>query len=156
MRKALTTAAALAILAVLAAMLTTAAAARPASAKQHVSIDEKGNSNVLTVSSGAIPGGKFTMTACCWTRRHVVVAGQRLEVDNPHLTFTGANGTLVFRNRIEWVDVPGGLGIFSGTWRVVGGTGAYRSISGHGRVVGVQTAGGYDRAHFFGFLTSSG
>jgi hypothetical protein len=151
MRKAFTTAA---VLAVAAAMLATVAAARPASAKQHVTIEEKGNSNVLTVSSGTIQGDKGAMSACCWTRRHVVVAGQRLEVDDPHLTFAGANGTLDLRNRIEWVDVPGGLGIFSGTWRVVGGSGTYKGISGHGRVVGVQTAGGYDRAHFFGFITS--
>ena len=151
MRRAFTTAA---VLAALAGMLATVAAARPVSAKQRVNIEEKGNSDVLTASSGAIQGDKGTITACCWTRRYVVVAGQRLEVDNPHLTFTGANGTLDLRNRIEWVNVPGGLGVFTGTWRVVGGAGAYKGVSGHGRVVGVQTAGGYDRAHFFGFLTS--
>jgi len=151
MRRAFTTAA---VLAALAGMLATVAAARPVSAKQRVNIEEKGNSDVLTASSGAIQGDKGTITACCWTRRHVVVAGQRLEVDDPHLTFTGANGTLDLRNRIEWVNVPGGLGVFTGTWRVVGGAGAYKGVSGHGRVVGVQTAGGYDRAHFFGFLTS--
>jgi hypothetical protein len=151
MRKAFTTAV---VLAAAAGVLATVAAARPVSAKQHVNMEEKGNSYVLTASSGALQGDKGTMTACCWTRSFVVVAGQRLEVDNPRLTFTGANGTLNLRNRIEWVDVPGGLGIFTGTWKVVGGDGAYKGMSGHGRVEGVQTASGYDRAQFFGFLTS--
>jgi len=151
MRKALTTAA---VLAAVAATLTTVAAARTGSATQHVEITEKGDSYVLTPSAGGVEGDKGAMTACCWTRRFVVVAGRRVEVDDPQLTLTGANGTLKFRNRIEWVDVPGNLGIFTGTWKVVGGTGAYKGLSGHGRVVGVQTAGGYDRAHFFGFLTS--
>jgi len=135
------------------AMLATVAAARPVSAKQRVSIEQKGNSFVLTPSSsGQIQPDKGAFDACCWTTRHVVVAGQRLDVNDPHLTLTGANGTLKLRNRIEWVDVPGHLGIFTGRWKVVGGTGVYAGLSGGGRVAGVQTAGGYARARLFGFL----
>lgn len=152
MRRAMT---ALVVLVAATTTLASVASARPAAANQRVSIDQKGGSFVLTAaSSGAIKDDKGALTACCWTSRHVTVAGQRLEVDNPRLTLTGANGTLNFRNRIEWVDVPGGLGILNGTWKVVGGTGAYAGMSGHGRVEGVQTKGGYGRVHFFGFLTS--
>lgn len=151
MRKTLT---ALAILATAAAVLATVAAARPLAAKQRVSIEHKGNTFVLTPSSsGTIRRDKGAFAACCWSTRHVVLAGKRLAVNDPRLTLTGAVGTLKLRSRIEWVDVPGGLGIFTGTWRVVGGTGVYAGFSGKGRVAGVQTAGGYARSQFFGFLT---
>jgi hypothetical protein len=150
MRKTLTTAA---VLVAIAAALATVAAARPASKAERVSIMHKGGSFVLTPrSSGAIQADKGTLSACCWTARHVVVAGERLEVDDPSLTLTGAHGTLKLHNRIEWVNVPGGLGIFTGTWKVVGGTGGYAGLSGGGRIAGVQTAGGYARAQFFGLL----
>jgi hypothetical protein len=149
MRRMLIVAAVLATAATVAAV----AAARPVSAKQSVSIEQKGSSFVLTPnSSGAIQPDKGAFAACCWTTRNIVVAGERLEINDPHLTLTGADGTLKLRNRIRWIDVPGGLGIFTGTWKVVGGTGVYAGLSGGGRVAGVQTAGGYARAKLFGFL----
>jgi len=151
MRKALIL---VAVLAVTAATLVTAAAARTAASSERVLIERSGGSFVLMpTSTGAIGRDTGTFSACCWSTRHAVVAGQRLEVNDPHLTLTGANGTLNLRNRIEWVDVPDGWGIFTGTWKVVGGTGAYAGVSGHGRVEGVSTAGGYTRANLFGFLT---
>ena len=146
---------AVAVLLGLAAAFATFAAARQASSTQRVTITHDGDSFVLTpTSSGAIKPDRGNLTFCCWTTRHVVLAGERLEVDDPHLTLTGAHGTLKLHNQIQWVDVPGGLGIFTGTWKVVGGSGAYAGLSGHGRVAGVQTAGGLNRARFFGFLTS--
>lgn len=149
MRKILTVAAVLAT----GAMLATVAAARPVSAKQRVSIEQRGSSFVLTPnSSGAIKPDRGPFAACCWTSRHIVVAGERLEINDPHLTLTGANGTVKLHNRIEWINVPGGLGVFTGTWKIVGGTGVYAGLSGGGRVVGVQTGEGYARAQLFGFL----
>jgi hypothetical protein len=152
MRKTLILAA---LLAVTAATLVTVADARPAASSERVRIERNGGSFVLApASQGAIGRDTGKFTACCWNTRHTVVAGQRLEVNDPHLTLTGANGTLNLRNRIEWVNVPGGWGVFTGTWKVVGGTGAYAGVSGHGRVEGVQTAGGYARSQLFGFLTT--
>lgn len=151
MRKALTAVAVLAG----ALVLLTAAASALSTSTQRVGIDQKGNSFVLTPTSpGPIKADKGAFGACCWTSRYVELAGQQLEVDNPKLTLTGTNGTLKLRNRIEWVDVPGGLSIFTGTWKVVGGAGAYAGASGHGRVVGVQTRSGNGKAHFFGYLTT--
>ena len=80
---------------------------------------------------------------------------QRLDLNNPLLTFTGKNGTLKFGNRIVWVDLPDKWLLFTGTWTVVGGTGAYAGLSGSGQVDGAVTANGHDRVQFFGFLTSS-
>ena len=144
------------VLAATTAILATVAAARPTTAKQRVSIAQKGNSFVLTpASSGAIQPDRGAFAACCWTTHHVVVAGQRLELNNPLLTFTGKNGTLKFGNRIVWVDLPDKWLLFTGTWTVVGGTGAYAGLSGSGHVDGAVTANGHDRVQFFGFLTSS-
>ncbi|HZR96493.1 MAG TPA: hypothetical protein VFA56_12415 [Gaiellaceae bacterium] len=81
-------------------------------------------------------------------------AGESLDVNDPRLTFRGAHGTLRIRNRIEWVDLPDGWSVFTGTWRAVGGTGAYASLSGSGRVAGVSTATGFSRVRLFGSLTA--
>ncbi len=152
MRKGMTAVAVLAA----AALLTTVASARSVSAKQRVTFMNKAGSFVLTpLSSGAIKTDKGALDACCWTTRHVVVAGQRLDVNDPHLTLTGRNGTLKLRNRIAWVDLPDGWAIFTGTWKVVGGTGAYAGVSGEGVVRGVSTANGGGKSTFLGFLTSS-
>jgi hypothetical protein len=152
MRKALT---AMAMLAGALVLLAAAASARSTS-REHVTIDQKGGSFVLTpAGGGALKADRGAFAACCWTQRFVYIAGQRVEVDNPKLTLTGANGTLTLRNRIQWVDVPGGLSVFSGTWKASGGTGAYAGVTGHGRIVGVQkSTGGSDRAHFFGYLAT--
>lgn len=153
MRKTMTAAA---VLAIAAAILATVAAARPASAKQRVSIMHQGNSFVLTpTSSGAVQPDRGAFDACCWTTRHVVVAGQLLDLNNPLLTFTGKNGTLKVRNQIVWIDVPGKWSIFKGPWKVVSGTGAYAGLSGGGQMAAIQSPGGYIRARFFGVLTSS-
>ena len=136
-----------------AAILVTVAAARPVSTTQRVSIMQKNNSFVLKPTSpGAIQADTGTFSACCWTTRHVVRSGQRLDVNNPLLTLTGKSGTLKLRNHIVWVDLPDRWSIFTGTWKVVGGTGAYAGLSGHGSVAAAETPGGYDRAQFFGFL----
>jgi hypothetical protein len=127
-------------------------------AAQHVRIEASGPNTetfVLTpMTSGRIQADTGALTSCCWTTSHVVRAGERLDVNDPHLTFRGAHGTLRFRNRIEWVDLPDGWSVFSGTWKAVGGTGAYGSLSGSGRVVGVSTANGFTRVQLFGSLTT--
>ena len=62
---------------------------------------------------------------CCWTARHVVRNGQAVEINNPKMTLTGKRGTLVARNKIGYVDLPDGWAVFTGTWKIISGTGAY-------------------------------
>jgi hypothetical protein len=153
MRKTLTAALVLVVLAVLAPI-----AAGTPSAAQHVRIEASGANGetfVLTpLTAGRVQADVGALVSCCWTPSHVVRAGETLEVDDPHLTFTGAHGTLRFRNRIEWVDLPDGWAVFTGTWKAVGGTGAYASLSGSGRVSGVTTASGFTRVRLFGTFTA--
>jgi hypothetical protein len=152
MAKKLTAAAILCLTA--AGVLAAVATARPTSTKQRVSITNTKGSFVLAPrSSGPIQGDSGTLAACCWTRRYVTRSGQRLELDNPQLTLTGKNGTLKLRNHIVWVDLPDGWSVFTGTWKFIGGTGAYAGLSGHGSVTAAVSPDGYDRTKFFGFLS---
>jgi hypothetical protein len=155
-RKTLTAAAVLvAALATLAAI----AAASPASATQRFKIEatQANGSNtesfVLTpITTGAVRSDKGTIAYCCWTSRHVVLAGETLDVNDPHVTINGANGTLELRNHIVWVDLPRGWSMFTGSWKVVGGTGVYAGLTGQGHVAGATTPYGSHRVSYFGFL----
>jgi hypothetical protein len=146
---------ALAVLAIAAITLTAAAAASPSSAKQRVAISVKGGaaSFVLTpLTPGALQNDSGTATFCCWTERHVVRAGEDITINNPQMTLTGKRGTLVARNRIEWADIPDGWEVFTGTWKVVSGTGDYASLSGGGLVAGAASPADYNRSRFMGLL----
>jgi hypothetical protein len=149
---------ALGVLVAAVAAVAAAAAAAPVSGKQRIQIESKGSNTESFVLSprttGSIQPDKGEITYCCWTTRHVVSAGETLVVNDPHVTLTGANGTLRLRNRIVWVGLPDGWSTFSGTWKVVGGTGTYAGLTGRGRVVGAAKPSGYDRTQYFGFLTS--
>jgi hypothetical protein len=149
---------ALGVLLAAVAVVAAAAAAAPASGKQRIQIESKGSNTesflLVPRTTGSIQPDKGEITYCCWTTRHVVSAGETLDVNDPHVTLTGANGTLRLRNRITWVALPQGWLIFTGNWKVVGGTGAYAGLTGRGRVVGAQNPSGYDRTQYFGFLTS--
>lgn len=68
------------------------------------------------------------------------------------MTLVGKRGTLVARNRMEWLDIPGGYAVFTGTWKVVRGTGDYARISGGGRVAGVVLPNGDARWRREGLL----
>jgi len=68
------------------------------------------------------------------------------------MTLTDKHGTLVARNRIEWVDLPDGWAVFTGTWKVLRGTGAYAGVSGGGRGAGTAPAQGIGKSQFEGFL----
>ncbi len=81
--------------------------------------------------------------------------GQAIDINNPQMTLTGKRGTLVARNQIGWIDVPDGLAVFTGTWKVISGTGAYAGLAGGGRGAGVQLANGNTKAQFEGFLNSN-
>jgi hypothetical protein len=51
--------------------------------------------------------------------------GQDVEINDPRMTLTGQRGTLVTRNRIAWNDVADDWAVFTGTWKVIRGTGDY-------------------------------
>ena len=138
-------------------MLTAVASAGSAVAKQRVSIQVKSGKLgfVLTpITPGAIKPDTGTSSFCCWTQRFTTRDGQTVEINNPQMTLTGKRGTLVARNQIGWIDVPDGVAVFTGTWKVISGTGAYAGLAGGGRGAGVQLANGNTKAQFEGFLNS--
>lgn len=144
----------LAALAALAVTLATVAAARPVATRQRVAISNSETSSVvLPLTAGPIKPDTVTSSFCCWTERHMMRNGEAVVVDNPRMTLTGKRGTLVTRNRIAWVDIPGGSAVFTGTWKVIRGTGQYAGLSGGGREAGLKLANGNTTSRFQGFLS---
>jgi hypothetical protein len=137
------------------AVLAVVATAGPTAAKQRVQITQRGDGSFVLapLTSGAVKHDSGGFAACCWSRRDVTHAGESVEIDNPRITLAGKLGTIVARNRIEFVDIPGGEAVFTGTWRVIRATGAYFGLIGGGRVAGVQDANGSAKAVFQGFLS---
>jgi hypothetical protein len=148
---------ALAALAAAAVTLAAVAAAGPVAAKQRVAIQTKGaiaGPFVLTpLTPGAIKRDTGTASFCCWTNRHIMRDGLAIDIGDPRWTFTGKLGTITGRNQMEFADLPDGWAVFTGTWKVIRGTGAYAGLSGGGRVAGVSLANGNTKARFEGFLS---
>jgi hypothetical protein len=148
---------AVAVLAVMAVTLAAVAAAEPAGVKQRIAIQVKGGASasfVLTaLMSGAIKRDIGAATFCCWSSRHIMRDGQAVELNDPQMTLTGKQGTLVLRNRIGWVDIPDRWAVFTGTWKVISGTGDYAGLSGGGRGAGAMLPNGIGKSRFEGFLS---
>jgi hypothetical protein len=146
---------AIAALAAAAVTLATIASAGSVAVKQRVAIEESANGTfvLMPLTPGAIERDTGTATFCCWTERHAMQDGQAVDIDNPRMTLTLKRGTLVARNQIGWLDVPGGLAVMTGTWKVISGTGDYDGLTGGGRAAGVQLANGHTTAQFEGFLS---
>jgi hypothetical protein len=144
----------IAALAAAAATLASAAPARPtATSRQRVAIQVTGSSFVLTpLSPGAIKPDAGRSAFCCWTQHSTVRNGESVDVNNPRMTLTGKQGTLVARNMIGFVDLPNSWEVFTGTWKVIRGTGAYAGFAGGGRGAGVSPANGDNKAQFEGYL----
>jgi hypothetical protein len=155
MRRNATAIMVLVVLMATAATLAPVAAADPLAAKQRVTIQLKGaGSFVLApMTSGAVKRDTGSVSACCWTRRFITRGGLTNEIDDPRVTLRGKRGTLVLRNRIEFSDIPDGWAVFTGTWKIVRGTGAYAGLSGGGHGAGIQLADGSAKALYEGFLT---
>ena len=147
---------AIAALALAAVILTSIAAAGPRAAKQRIAIQENANGSfVLTsLTPGAIKRDTGSASFCCWTERHIMRDGQDIDINDPRWTFTGKLGTIEGRNQVGFVDLPDGWAVFTGTWKVIRGTGAYAGLSGGGRVAGVSLANGNTKAQFEGLLSS--
>jgi len=114
-----------------------ASAGHTAAAERVAIISPHGNSGLFVLkplTPGPIARDAGTATACCWTQRFIRRDGQSIEINNPLRTFTGKHGTFTWRAQIGWVDVDSGYSIGTGTWAIVGGTGAYVHLEGHGRL----------------------
>lgn len=146
---------AIAALAVAAAIVTAVASAGSTSGRQRVAIRIEGTTFVLTaITSGAVGPDTGNASFCCWTQRSVTRNGQAIDIDNPQMTLVGKHGTLVTQNQVGWIDVTDGMAVFTGTWKVVSGTGAYAALAGGGRGAGLQLANGNTKSQFQGFITS--
>ena len=140
-----------------AAVLVAAATAGPSGPKQRVAIqgDESGGFVLTPLTAGSLRRDSGSATFCCWTTRVVVRDGQKMELTNgPRLTLDSKEGTLVVKNRMEWLTVPGGYALFTGTWSVVRGTGVYAGFTGAGRIAGVALPNGNTKWRREGILTT--
>ena len=152
MRRKLTAVAALAATAV---TLTAVAAASPVAAKQRVVIQWTAKGFVLIPqTAGALKSDSGTASFCCWSQRFSTRDGLKIETTDPELTLAGKRGSLVIRNRMEWLDVPQGYALFTGTWKVVRGTGDYARLAGGGRVAGIVLPNGDTKWRREGLLSS--
>ena len=146
------------VLAAAVSAIATAAKAAPAS-KQFVVITISHGSvsepfALTSHSSGPLRRVRGTASFCCWTVGSVVRDGQKFDKGNPEMTLTGRRGTIVTRNRIVWMTVPGGA-IYTGTWKVIRATGAYAGLTGGGLAAGAQLASGNVSARFTGFVSTN-
>jgi hypothetical protein len=162
MRKTLI--AAVALVAMAAAFAAVAAGGTHSTA-QRVRIEVAGTDPFTFVlkptARGRVQADRGEATFCCWRSWTVTRAGAKLEVSNPRLVLAGEQGrqgTLTIREQIEWVALPDGWSVCTGTWKVIPGTstGPYAGLSGHGRVACAWAPEtGADRAlrvRLFGFL----
>jgi hypothetical protein len=147
--------AAIAALAIAAITLTAVASAGSTATKQRVGIQVTKGGFVLTpLTAGPIKPDTGTASFCCWTQRSIIRDGQAIDINNPQMTLTGKQGTLVTRNVIGWTDVPDGYSLFTGTWKVIRATGVYAGLTGGGGAAGVGLPNGNTNAMFEGFLNS--
>ena len=86
---------------------------------------------LIPLTSGELDRDTGAFSACCWTQRFARRDGQAIEINNPKITLTSDDGTIVLRNRIEWVEVTSTYAVFTGTWKVVEWHGELRGA--HGR-----------------------
>jgi hypothetical protein len=130
---------------VAAVTLTSIAAAGPEAAKQRVAISMKNPGNgtfvLRPLQAGTLKRDSGTVSVITKEEPTVMREGQTVYISRNTYMLKGKRGTMSIRERNEFVEVsnekvPGfdftpGVGI--GTWKVVGGTGAYAKITGGGR-----------------------
>ena len=151
---------------VAAVALTSVAAAGPAATKQRVAINMKiippGKFVLTPLKGGALKpdSGASTGDYSTTPDRVVMRDGQEVSIHTASWTFAGKRGTLVIRERTEWVDVGSDVNgdakpdsVAFGTWNVVRGTGQYAKIAGGGRS-GHAGLGQVWTARQEGFLTA--
>lgn len=123
--------------------LTSVAAAGPEAAKQRVAIDMEGGQRftLYPLQVGALKRDAGPATADPQSGRSFMRQGQQISIVNLTYTLSGKQGNVTIQERNEWVDVSQknarGFdyrpGVAIGTWKVIGGTGAYAKVVGGGR-----------------------
>jgi hypothetical protein len=140
-----------------AVVLAAVAAAGPAASKQRISIQVRAGADrpfvLAPMTPGAIKRDTGTATFCCWRSHLIMRSGQTIDLADPQMTLTSKRGTVVTRNRLEWVEIPDGDAVFTGTWKVIRSTGAYAGLSGGGRLAGIMLANSNTKSRYEGFLT---
>jgi hypothetical protein len=123
------------------ALLAGSATARSATKQQRVAIVLDDTSSTFTLrplTSGRVKQDSGTFTACCWTNHDVIRDGQSESLGNPKLTFMGSRGTFTWRGHLRFVDLNNDYTVTTARWKIVGGTGAYTHLEGHGRQAFVE------------------
>jgi hypothetical protein len=153
------------VLAVLAAAftLTSVAAAGTDATKQRIAINAKvrpeGTFVLVPLRPGSLKRDSGTFNAAGGSGRTVTRNGQEVLIYTNAWTLGGKRGSVTLREQIEWVSI-GRDGnrdgqddtVATGTWKVVGGTGAYARIAGGGGSGHAGLEVGWI-ARFEGFLT---
>jgi hypothetical protein len=127
------------VLAAVAVILSSIAAAGSGAAEQRVAIETRilpqGTFVLKPLQAGALKRDSGTVSGN-WRDlpgRKVMRAGHEVTVFSGTVwTLTGKQGTLTIRERNEWVAVGNDDGIAVGTWKVVRGTGQYARLTGSG------------------------
>ena len=130
----------LALVALAAVTLTAVAAAGPEAATQRVTFTTQA-ARTTTVSpevfaplqDGPLKPDSGTLTGHSAGPRTVMRDGQQIDIYGGLTTFKGKLGTLVTRDRAEWIDAGNGYHVATSTWKVVRGTGQYAGVTGGGR-----------------------
>ena len=139
--------------------LTTAAAAEPTAGKQRVAIQSKGTNPFSFVLTPLTPGKLARDSgSTSWSEpatRVVIRDGQRIQVATVVGTFVGERGSLEARFHIEWTKAGNEFTAGTGTWRIVGGSGAYDGLRGGGRHAHVWLPGGKITLRAEGLLLGS-
>ena len=151
-----------------AVILTFVVAAGHAATKQRIAINMKilpQSTFVLTPVGGAALKRDSGTVSGTWRSvpgRNVSRNGQKVTIFSGGVwTLSGKRGTLMIRERNEWVDTGSDVnrdslddGVALGTWTVVRGTGDYAGVTGSGGS-GHVGLGNVWNARYEGFLTTS-
>jgi hypothetical protein len=124
----------------------TAAGYHSPTTPQRVAFQSKGTNPFSFVLAALSPGKLESDSGSTdWgdTAQHVSLRdGQSVRMDTVVGTYSGAKGSFEARFRIEWTNAGNKYTAGAGTWRILGGTGAYKGLEGGGRSAHVWLPGG--------------
>ena len=130
-----------AVAAITAALLAGGATARSTIKHQRVAIvlnDTASTFTLTPLTPGPVKQDSGAFTACCWINRDIARDGLSVSLGNPRLTFKGNRGTFSWRGQLTFVDLDNGYTVATAQWEIIGGTGAYAHLEGHGRQAFVE------------------
>ncbi len=143
--------------------MTTSSAA-PAAHGQRIAIDKQlvppgdhGSFRLTAITGGAIGTDSGTWTYVETRSSKGVRDGQGFTRNLGTSTFSSSRGTIVFREDETVVDITVNLrAIGAGVWSLVRGSGAYKGLSGNGRMAGWYTPTGSNFERYEGYLRAGG